>query len=188
MDLTPETIAALRKQLRVSPSLKEASLADIKKAKLVPKSLSFGPDLCLAGKKQCHLIYALGTGELPQWVIGAKGKLKRFKNTHVTILAVHTPNVVGYKNASKVAEQCIDLGYGLAVESEDGCFLVFPPSYQMPTACSPGEEVGHVPGWIRAGLLEANNLSDHLRKAVSKLHKGYEKAANRLLQNRVIFV
>jgi hypothetical protein len=171
MDLTPETIAALRTQLQTSTLLAEVSLADVKNANLVPKSLSFGPDLCLAGKKQCHLIYALGTGELPQWVIGASGNLKRFKNTHVTILAVHTPSIVAYKNASKVAEQCINL------ESVDGCFLVFPPFYRIPTACSPKKEIGHVPSWIRAGLLEANNLSDHLRKAVFKLNKEYEKAA-----------
>lgn len=184
MDITPETVAALRKQLQTSSPLNEVSLANVKNEKLAPKSLPFGPDLCLISKKQCHLIHALGAEALPQWVIEASEKLKRFKKTHVTVLAVHTPTVVGYKNASKVAEQCISLGYGLAVESVDGCFLVFPPAYQKPTASSSKKEIGHVPSWIRAELLEANNLSDHLRKAVSKLNKRYEKATK---QNHISY-
>jgi hypothetical protein len=177
MDLTPETIAALRQQLQVSPSLKRVSLVDVKNAKFVPKTFSFGPDLCLTDKNQCHLIYVLGTGELPQWVIAASEKLKRYKNTHVTILAVDTLTVVGHTNASRVAEQCISLGYGLVVESVDGCFLVFPPSYKIRTSRFSKKEVGHVPSWIRLGLLKSCNLSEHLRKAAFKLNTGYEKAA-----------
>jgi hypothetical protein len=179
MDLAPGTIATLSAQLQTSSSLNEASLADAKNANLLPKSLPFGPDLCLISKKQCHLIYALGTGELPQWVVGAGRSLKRFKNTHVTVLAVHTPSIIGYKNASKVAEQCIKLGYGLAVESKDGCFLVFPPSYKIPASRYSKAEVGHVPSWIRLELSKASNLSEHLRKAIARLDKGYDKAAAR---------
>jgi len=177
MDLTPKTVAVLCRQLQISPPLTEVPLAKIRGTKFAPKKLPFGPDLCLVGKKECHLIYALGTGGLPKWVIEASSKLKRFKNTHVTILAINTATAVGYKNAGNVAEQCIKLGYGLAVESVDGCFLVFPPSYKMPATRSCKNEVGHVPIWIRFSLLRAANLSEHVRKAAFKLHRGYEKAA-----------
>lgn len=177
MDLIPKTVAALRRQLQTSSPLTEVSIAKLKGTKFVPKKLPFGPDLCLAGKKQCHLIYALGTDELPKWVVKASSKLKRFTNTNVTVLAINTATAVGYKNAGKVAEQCIKLGYGLAVESMDGCFMVFPPSYKIPASRRCAKEVGHVPSWLRHSLLDAGNLSDHVRRALSRLNKGYEKAA-----------
>src|ERR1700722_4851966 len=102
MDLSPTTIAALRGQLQTSSPLAPVTFAAVKKVRRAPASLSFGPDVCLLShdKKQCHFIYALGTGDLPPWVAEARDKLLRFKGTHVTVVAVHTPSTVGYKNAN----------------------------------------------------------------------------------------
>jgi hypothetical protein len=176
MDLSPKTVTALRQQLQSGLPLNEVLVGELAKKLLVPKSLPFGPDLCLTDKKHAHLIYALAAEELPKWVVQAQDSLKRFPQTYVTVLAVHTPNVVGYKNASKVAERCIALGYGLATESDDGCFLVFPPAYSIPTPAFSKSEIGHLPSWIRTELLGVTGLGDYLLKALGRLNADYEKA------------
>jgi hypothetical protein len=70
----------------------------------------------------------------------------------------------------------MELGYGLASESQEGCFLVFPPGYSLQATCSSKAELGHVPSWLRRELLKATRLSKYLRKALAKLDAGYEKA------------
>lgn len=178
MEFCPRTIAALREQLRTGSNLCEVSISELKKAGFVPKLLPFGPDSCLWDGKHSHLIYALATDELPRWVVEAQGKIKNFRKTRVTIVAVHSASTVGYKNANKVAEHCIELGYGLATESHEGCFLVFPPGYSVRAQCSARSELGHVPSWLRGELLNATGLSNYLRKALAKLNTDYERAGH----------
>jgi hypothetical protein len=176
MDLGAKTVTALCNQLGQSSPLEEVSISSLKRRGVVPKSLPFGPELCLEGGGEAHLVYALASPTLPNWVVNANHSVRNFRKTRITVLATHTATTTGYKNAGAVADQCLSLGYGLATECEHGCFLVFPPRYTVPTSALLPNEIGHIPGWILTELSNGVGLSDYLTRALRRLTRAYEEA------------
>src|SRR5687767_49439 len=108
-----------------------ATEAELKKKKLLPKKLSFGPDLFFSSKDRAYLVYDVGAGLLPKWVKNASIQLKPFKNTDVFILTRDSEDSPSNKVAGQIIDECIKLGFGLIAEGLDAMHVIIPPQYTL---------------------------------------------------------
>jgi len=173
MRLSEFAAQGIRKALGGPTTLQELPLAYLKRKRVIPADFKFGPDLCLTDGTVHYLIYTLSVSLIPEWVAEAQKQLAPGKNVFLVILANHTPDVPGAAIAGGVAKECLKHGYGLAVESPDGVFLVFPPTYRIPRFRPPAVERDHIPLWIRDELLRCRGFSDYLQRAFKRFNEKY---------------
>jgi len=175
MRLSDAAVQGIRATLSRDAPVDEVSFDDFKAERIVPPSLKFIPDLCLSNGFAHFLVYSLAVARIPDWVAEAHKQLRPERNAFIVIFAMETAASIGAAVASGVAEQCLAEGYGLAVQSQDGVYWVFPPTYQKPRCGTSGTERGHIPQWILAELLACEGFSEYLRRALRRFVDRYTR-------------
>jgi hypothetical protein len=142
----------------------------------IPKS--FSPDRIFEQDGDYIFAHALATGEIPQWVIKSARTKKQRKRNKIVLLASQTEESTAVELASAVAHRAESLGFGLAIQTNDGTFLVFAPHFKKPTPAKSKNEVGHIPAWLYQRALYAANISPWLREILTQFCSKYQHATS----------
>ena len=168
MRLSETAVQGLRAALAGNAPVDEISFDVFKAERIVPSGFDFAPDLCLSDGFVHYLIYSLAVARIPDWVAEAQERLRPERNAFIVIFATHTASSIGAAVASGIAEECLAKGYGLAVQSPDGVYWVFPPTYRIPRCARSGIERGHIPQWILHDLIRYDTFSEYLQRALRR--------------------
>lgn len=171
--ISDETARNLARQLGAGFPARLLSLSAVKRATL-PKS--FTPDRVFAIADELIVVHALASGEIPIWVRTARKRTIAQKNTRVLLLATDTEESTATRIAAAVAEDAAKLGFGLAIATTDGAFLIFSPCFKKSKPRKNSLEVGHIPSWIYQRAANAENISSSLRNVLERFSARYQRA------------
>jgi hypothetical protein len=175
--ISDEAALALATQLNANFPARLLSPTSIK-AGIIPKRI-FTPDRIFQQDTDYILVHALATGEIPVWVRRATKSIRKHKNIKVLLLAAKTEESSGPAIASAVADDAQELGFGLAINTDDGTFLVLPPNYKSPKLAKHKNEGGHIPSWLYQRARAATHISSRLREVLEQFCSRYERATRR---------
>ncbi|MGA2624232.1 MAG: hypothetical protein ABSF91_10295 [Bacteroidota bacterium] len=177
---TEGAIRQLAWQLDASHPLRFLPSRDLPRAILPGKV--FLPDYCFQQDSDYFLVYPIPTPEIPEWITGARHVLQARQNLKLILLASQSEEFSGPSIAHAIANQARELQYGLAVQTRDGVFLVFPPNFREPRPTRSKAEYGHIPSWIFRRASEGTSTSNHMRDCITRFRDNYE----RTIDNRQI--
>lgn len=172
----PDQIAReIAHQLSAGFPARILKLGEMKRA-VIPKS--FTPDRVFQVGDEIIFVHSLASGAIPAWVRAAKKRTQAQKHSRVLLLASNTKDSTGTRIAAAVAKDAVKLGFGLAMMTGDGVFLIFPPSFKQLKPPKSKSEAGHIPSWIYQRIANAENISETLREVLEKFSVKYQRATS----------
>ena len=106
------------------------------------------PEFCFQQDHDYFLVHPLPTPEILDWLRKAQPVFRNISHLQLILLALNTEIYAGPSISCEIADEVRRLGYGLAVQTRDGVFLVFPPNFREPSIGRSQTESGHIPGWL----------------------------------------
>ena len=166
-----------------------SELKDLIRSHLIPKTLRWQPTFCIREGSKSILIHALASPRIPPYLKKAAEDLRRHRaRVGVVLLARQvdaevdedTPPVIlsAAEVAAKVAQSCLNIGAGLAIERRGEVHPIFPSNFALPPRCRSTTETGHIPGRFHRGMGDNQGFSQHLRKTFQRFTGVYGRATS----------
>lgn len=173
---------ALCLHLSTSEPTSELAIQDAVRSRKIPnpRSLGWGPAMCLGRGNEFFLVYVPSSPEIPEWVLDSVKTLRKFTNVKVLAAALPTRECTTVEIASGVTESCAKHGFGLLCVDGEDVYTVLPPRRLRLRKCAGnGTERGHIPSWLITRVLSAVSFSDALTKELTRFADRYKRLTRR---------
>jgi hypothetical protein len=178
--LPQDVVKDLCRYLGAAVPAQQVDRAILTKRGFLPRKFEWNPDVCLLHDNSAYMICSVVDAELPQWVTKPVKRLTgKFRRSRLVVLIRSGGDAPSWKVASQLADECVQLGAGLAVEIFNGCCLVFPPDLIPPKKHTSRIEAGHIPSWVLDRLTACGGFSKYLAKTFRRFITKYRKATLR---------
>src|SRR5205809_5411193 len=152
-------------------SARKVKIETLRRKGEIKAKLPFGVDGCIKIDRRYLLVQILDVSTIPDRIIRAKACLGA--NTSIIILACASADAEAVDIASEIADDAMENGLGLAFESSDEVYGVFPPGFAAVAPTTDPTAFGHIPHWLVAAVEAASGFSTYFHDCIVPYAEDY---------------